>query len=185
MNYYYLASSLPPVTMDEAPSLSLADFLELCEDHVTEMDLHALRAALDDSTACNHPAVLTWREKNTQLRNMVAKARAHRKKLDPTSFVRAHEDFDTGLEQAVDEAFAINSPLGREKALDACRWSLIGEIEGFNEFSSTALVGYALKLRLTERWASLDEETGQHEMNSMVNRPSGDEGIDNSADETS
>ncbi len=183
MNYYYLASSLPPVTMDEEPRMSLSDFVELCDDHLVARDSLALRAVLEDGVACDHPTVSKWREKETQLRNTIAKARAHHRKLDPSPYVREHEDFDTAIELAVDEAFATGSPLGREKALDACRWSLIEEIEGYNAFSAAAVLSYALKLRLAIRWASFDEETGKQEVESMVNRQPGDEGIDTDTDE--
>lgn len=164
--------------MDETPAMALSDFVGLCEDHLLPRDLLALREALDDSLSSRNPAVQAWREKNTQLQNTVAKTRAHRRRLDPSPFVREHEGFDPSIEQAVDEAFVTRSPLERERALDNCRWALIEEIEGVNTFSLPALLGYAWKLRLAERWTALSEEAGQEEIESMVHRQPGDEGTD-------
>jgi hypothetical protein len=48
------------------------------------------------------------------------------------------------------------------------RWNLLDELAGLDEFAGSALLAYREKLRLTERWAAMDETRGGKTVDRMV-----------------
>jgi len=51
--------------------------------------------------------------------------------------------------------------LAREKGLDNLMWDKINELNTFDYFNVSALLGYIAKLKIIDRWLSLDEKTGR------------------------
>ena len=51
--------------------------------------------------------------------------------------------------------------LGREKALDDLAWKKIDELTVFDYFNLDAILGFLAKLKITDRWLKLDEQTGR------------------------
>jgi hypothetical protein len=163
MNYYYLAASLPAVAMGAVPPMDLEAFRNLCSEHLSPRDARALSDLLerDDGPESSHPFVRSWRNRDTRLRNALARLRGQRLQKDAAAFIREAEGFDAQTVSVASEAFAKSDPLQRERAIDAFRWQLIEELAGYNPFAGRAILAYALKLRLAERWAALKEQEGQ------------------------
>ena len=169
MKYYYLAASLPMLSMDASPPISLDTFRALCAEHLSAHDYRALEALLAGA-ADPHAFVGDWNRVETALRNACVRERAGRLKRDPVPFLRREADLDTAMARHVAAAFARRTPLEREHALDRLRWDLAEELAGFDPFSSRALLAYALQLRLAERWARMDPGAGDKTLESLVNR---------------
>ncbi len=162
MSYYYLISSLPSISLDAKPALSMEAFRSSCADHLSERDAEALNSVLDiDSKPINHNFVKMWMARETQLRNASARLRAAKHQKDAVDFIREHPGFDVGIEDSVEEAFNHPSPLERERALDKIRWSTMNELAGTDPFSVNAVLAYAVQLSLAERWAAMDQDQGQ------------------------
>ncbi len=167
MSYYFLAASLPRLVMDESPVMTPDVLRTACLTTLSPGDFQALGDALDGHRG-THPFLRDWSARETQLRNAVARRRATRRHLDPSSWLRDHEGFDVSIEQQVDAAFQLSDPLQREQALDRLRWRLIEELQQTDAFSSRAILGYALKLKLALRWGNLDEAGGRERMDAVL-----------------
>src|SRR5690606_5997053 len=74
MSYYYLAASLPMLSLDGEPPISLEDFLNRCDEHLSKKDRTALDALFSKhDTASRHTFVRAWRDRETQLRNAIVR----------------------------------------------------------------------------------------------------------------
>ena len=180
MSYYYLISSLPGISIDAKPAINLADFRASCADQLSPGDQQALEVILEPPAlpeAQSHPFVAQWHARETQLRNASARLRAAKRQIDAGEYIRTHTGFDVGLEESVDDAFAQATPLAREQALDRVRWRVLDELTGSDPFSAAAVFAYGVKLRISERWASLDAETGQAKIGAALAN-SEDEAVD-------
>jgi len=65
-----------------------------------------------------------------------------------------------GVIFAAERAMGLDDPLERELLLDSLRWTLLEELAAFPPFGFQAVLAYALKLRLAEKWAAMDEAEG-------------------------
>lgn len=148
MSYYYLAASLPMLSLDGEPPISLEDFLNRCDEHLSKKDRTALDALFSKhDTASRHTFVRAWRDRETQLRNAIVRVRAQRQSLDPASFLHHQDGFDSSVEKAVADAFSRANPLERERALDRVRWATAEELSGFDPFTGSAILAYALEIK--------------------------------------
>jgi len=169
MSYYFLISSLPGISLEAKPSLSLSDFRTACTTQLSEADAAALECLLDGGIETeNHSFVKSWTARDTQLRNASARLRAAKQSRDAADFVRPHTGFDVGIETMVEEAYNNSNPLERERELDRIRWRVLDELAGADPFSTNALLAYAVKLRIAERWASMDEKKGQNKIENAI-----------------
>ncbi len=169
MSYYYLVSSLPNISLDAKPPLNLEEFCSSCADHLSECDTNALNCVLDiDGAPTDHPFVKMWMARETQLRNAAARLRAAKQNRDAVDFLREHTGFDVGIENCVEEAFNHSNPLERERALDKTRWTALDELAGTDPFSINAVLAYAVKLTLAERWATMDQDQGQTKIEAAI-----------------
>jgi len=171
MSYYYLVSSLPGISLNAAPSMGLPAFLSLCKDHLSDRDFQALTTALAPeatNTGSDHPFIKAWSARETQLRNAAARLRAVRRQEDAGTFIRDHIGFDVCLEEGVEEAFNLPTPLVREQALDRIRWQILDDIVGVDLFCAKAVLAYGVKLQLSERWAGMDSERGMTRIKSAI-----------------
>jgi len=167
--YYYLVASLPRVTLDEAPPMDAEAFLTACESMLTPDDLADLRRALEgDAAGAEHPFLRQWAERETQLRNEVARARAAARRVDAAPHQRATDAFDVATVEVATHAAETRDPLERERLLDRHRWQTIDDLVGPSSFEADAVFGFALKLRMSERWAAMSEERGREKVRQCV-----------------
>jgi hypothetical protein len=164
MSYYYLLSSLPCISLESKPPISLDAFRASCADQLSAGDQRALEGILEKDLASvehAHPFVAEWNARETQLRNASARLRAAKRQTDAGPFVRAHTGFDVAIEERVEDAFSQATPLAREQALDQIRWNVLDELVGPEPFSAAAVLAYGVKLQMTERWAAMDSTLGR------------------------
>lgn len=161
MNYFYFAASLPSFVLGDTPPFSAAEFRARCAEHLSPADLRAIDEL---ESPLHEPAtnafVAQCRESEIELRNALARLRAAHRHEDPGRHLRHQADVDMRVEHAASDAFSKGSPVERELALDRFRWRRIDELAGLDAFAGTAILAYALKLTLAQRWSSLDEEAG-------------------------
>ncbi len=171
MNYYYLIASLPNITIKDAPPLSFDDFMSLCSQHVSPSDLNAINQLLSmPAKKTRNKFINNWQDSEIQLRNSIAKNRATRLGLDAVPYLRTHEGLDSSIDKVVSDAFAKANPSERELAIDKFRWSKAEELGGFDPFTPQALLVYALKLLLAQRWSKMNKENGENNADNVINR---------------
>lgn len=161
MNYYFLAASLPSVSMGTEPHLTVPAFLALCREHLAPGDFEALERVLGNgSEEAGTAFERKWHNADVELRNAVAIERAVRTGADSSQFLREHSGLSVYIRKAVSDAMARKNPREREMALDRLRWSVVEEMQGFDPFSPSAILAYGLKLKIASRWAAMDSAAG-------------------------
>ena len=58
--------------------------------------------------------------------------------------------------------------VSREKGLDELMWKKIDELNTFDYFNISALLGYIAKLKIVDRWLKLNEATGREMFRKLV-----------------
>ena len=102
-----------------------------------------------------------WLARETEIRNTIVRLRAAKVRVDAEPFLRPCRELDLYTEKAVAEAMSKLQPLERELDLDRLRWSLLEDLLRFDPFGLPAVIAYALKLKLVERWSALTVEKGR------------------------
>ena len=120
-----------------------------------------------------HPFVRAWRDKDTILRNAVAKARSRAAGTDAAQWLRPAQGDDAQIERLVEDAFQQPDPLRRERALDRARWAMVEELQGFDPMHVNVALAYAVKLALALRWAKLDAGRGREVFDGLTRLPDG------------
>lgn len=170
MNYYYLIAALPGLALEAEPPFSTDHFEELGRTHLTPSDgaiLEALLHPRPDRTA-DHPFCAAWRDRETLLRNAIARIRANRRGVDPTPYERPVAGIDLALEKNVAEAFTRSHPAERDLDLDRIRWRTAEELAGFDPFALDAFLAYAIKFGLVTRRHQLTEQRGRERVERIL-----------------
>jgi hypothetical protein len=160
MSIYYLISSLPLLSLDQRPRITVAAFVEACRAQLRPEDAEAAEALIHH-TPSPHPFVAAWRDKDALLRNAIARARADRANIEEERWLRPTEGCDTCLDLLVEEAFQQTDPLNLERELDMARWMIAENLQGYDPMSTHVALGYAIKLTLAWRWANLNADQGR------------------------
>jgi len=176
--YPYLVSSLPALAFGARPPFTADKFIELCEDLIPEDDLKTLRSAVKifpfEGCPPEEGGVLArWRSFDTMLRNELVKIRASRKKTDPAKYLRQ----DGCPESAHTAHIAINayrkpSILESERSLDLERWGELEELAFGHYFDLSALIIYAHKLLILERWDKINNSDNRRLLEDTLAAPS-------------
>ncbi len=165
VKYYYFAASLPMISMDAPPPFPFRVFHDRCRDHLNAADRTAvdLIARGDDTEPVPATPFFLQRRRaaENQILNAVAVRRAAADDNNNLPLRHTYGCFRMDIEQAVEAAFAQTSPLERERLLDSLRWELLEEFGGTDQFANDAVLSYACRLRLSERWAALTRAAGQ------------------------
>lgn len=161
MAYYYLVSSLIPLTLEAPPSCTPEDFLSSCRDMLVSQDAIALEHVFYGRLeAVRHPFVKEWEKREYQIRNALVRARTARMKLEPEPYLRNDTIYDAVTENAVTEAMNKPNPLEKELALDRYRWKTLEELTPITAFDVSAIFSYAIKLKMVIRWNGMTDEKG-------------------------
>jgi len=160
--YYYLVASLPALFLDEESPITPAEFMAVCDQWLDADDARDIHCLMDNhperaQAACIHQ----WRARETEIRNTAAHLRAAKVRVDAEPFLQPCRELDLYTEKAVAEAMNRPQPLERELGLDQLRWSLLDDLSRFDPFGLPAVIAYALKLKLVERWSALTVEKGR------------------------
>lgn len=161
-SYYYLVAGLPTLFLDDEPPITTAEFLAACDRWLAADDARGIHGLMG-----NHPewaeatCMLQWQARETEIRNTIVRLRAAKARVDVEPFLRPCRELDLYTEKAVAEAMSKPQPLERELGLDRLRWSLLDDLSRFDSFGLPAVVAYAMKLKLVERWSALTVEKGR------------------------
>ncbi len=170
MSLYYLISSLPMLRFDAAPSFQPDAFVELCREQLGAADAGAVEA-LVRNTPSEHPFVVAWRNKETILRNAVARHRGRIAGLDPAHWLRPVSGCDAQIESFVEDTFQEGDPLEREKELDEARWAIAEDLQGYDPLDIKVVFAYAIKLVILSRWSALQAEHGRKAFDKLTQIP--------------
>ncbi len=158
----YLLASLPMLSLDRPPAVSVDAFAEACREQLSARDAAAaeLLARGGDPAESDHPFVRAWADREAILRNAVARRRLGSRKAAAQPLPA--EACDSGIERSVDNAFEGNQdPMSREKALDRIRWQEAEALQGFDPIAKQAVFAYAIHLGIVSRWRRLSQEAGR------------------------
>ncbi|MGI6495750.1 MAG: DUF2764 family protein [Kiritimatiellia bacterium] len=159
MSLPFLIASLPSLSMDAPPPLSVEAFREACAQALPASQAAVVDALLDGAP-CDSSFVKAWRDVDAQIRNTVARKRAARRGVDAAPFLRPVEGFELTAMRAVEAAFDEPDPLLRERAIDRARLEALDRLQGPQPMTFEALLAYAVRLRIVTRWAACDPVKG-------------------------
>jgi hypothetical protein len=161
-SYYYFVASLPTLFLDEELPIAPAEFLAACDRWLDADDARDIHCLLENRWECVKGACAArWLARETQIRNALVRLRAAKVRVDAEPFLRPCGELSLYVEKAVAAAMGKPLPLERELGLDELRWSLLEDMSRFDPFGLPAVIAYALKLKLVERWSALTAEKGQ------------------------
>lgn len=175
MNYYYLYSFLPTLSLESPPPFSSERFYELCSEHLTPFDYRTLESLNEPIEETSPVAfIAAWRDFEVSLRNALTRIRAGKLKRDASAEIKPTIDYSMETEKAVSEAMARPSPIEREAALDKIRWKKIEDLAGLDPFASQSIFSYALRLKIAEKWERVSVQTGTERAEKIINAGSPD-----------
>jgi hypothetical protein len=128
--------------------------------------------------------VAGWFELNLNIKNILIALTCRKHKLDKTAYIVGDNetarkirtsnarDFDLGdsLEYlpAVLRIAEESNLLLRERKVDQLKWEWLEEVTVYKTFDVENVLVYLLKLEMTERWSTLDEEAGERSFRPLV-----------------
>ena len=157
-NFYpYLISSLPMLHFGARPPFSFTRFLEICRDKISAEDFGLIELAQEGYAYKGaQPTLKKWAVLETGLRNELVKIRASRKHLDPSKYIRDEEYAGVHIAHVAMQAQRSLAILEAERILDQERWRVLDELAVGHYFDLDALIVYALKLFILERWGRIN-----------------------------
>ena len=182
-NYEYLIAGLPVLSSDWSaqPQLSASELIEEIRSLSSDRDnalFDTLLSGYEEESftpefyksMLSHPNAFLREFFRFDLNVRNAKVRYLNDRLgrlpDKDIFLE-----DEGEFEEADEVKGIlygTNLLEREKGLDKLMWDKIGELNTFDYFNVSALLGYIAKLKIVDRWLSLDEQTGREMFRKLV-----------------
>ncbi len=169
MNHWYLVSSLPVLRLGEKPAMGVEAFRSACAGHLSDDEVAAVDAVFEnrEPKAGGTPAAQWWNSE-VQLRDAVVRVRAKNHGVDASPFLKSYDGFSVAIEKQVTDAFARPNPLEQELAFDEARWVLADEIALAEPFGFSGVLAFAIKVRMAELWATMDETVGQEKVEEFV-----------------
>lgn len=169
----YLLASLPMLSFDHPPAVTVEQFIESCRSQLSRADAEAAELLVTggDLSLSGQSFVKSWVDREAILRNAIARKRLATKK---GSFFTEEGPLpavgcDLMIEREVEAAFDGSSdPMQREKALDRIRWRVADELAGYNPLARDVVFAYAIKLAITSRWHALSAETGRERISDAL-----------------
>jgi hypothetical protein len=151
--YTYLISSLPMLRFGQPLPFSYALFLGKCAELIPAEDFKILSNS-EDSTYL--PLVGEINCFEMMLANELVKVRAASRKVNPEKYLRSEEYSGQAIYHIALAAHRNPSPLEAERYLDQERWNYLEEKSFGHYFDLEALIIYAHKLLILERWERID-----------------------------
>ncbi len=168
--YYYTIASLPHLSFNEPPPISIKSFLALCKIELAESDFTILQSAeLFPHKKDKIPLTVLkkWYARERGTRNELARLRAAKLNLDPGIYIRGDGD-DGSCSRLAQEVFGVESPYAAEERLDRTRWKFLEELETGHYFTIEKLVIYSLKLQILQRRSFFNNKKGQEILGTIV-----------------
>lgn len=161
---YYLVSQLPEFVVSDDKSvlpITYEYYYDLCSRFLSKKELGILKGLsleppLEDSKTGSR-LVDEWNHKERSLRLALAQIRALRMKK---KFSAGYESIAPDAVQAARTASGMDSPLAAEQFLNQYRLSVIESMRPTDGFSTDAVFGYGLRLKLATRMKKFNAATG-------------------------
>jgi len=166
--YWYLVSSLPLLRFGEKPPMSVEMFHAAYTGHLSEEDLSVVEAVLENREPLRVGVASSWWNGEVQLRNAVVRVRAKNAGIDSSRFLQLHAGFSVSIGKKVADAWVRPNPLEQEAELDRARWALAEELALTGPFAFPGILAFAVKVRIAERWAELDDEIGRAKVEELI-----------------
>jgi hypothetical protein len=179
--YIYLVSSLPMLQFGMKPPFSFERLLRLCDGLISDENIDILRSvsAIEEYAAATSPPTLPpkadqplaeskWRDFDISLRNELVKIRAARRRIDPNKYLRGGGYPDPSVAHIALHAHRTLSIIEGEEILDRERWRFLDELSVGHYFDIDALIIYAIKLLILERWERINTADGSHMVETTV-----------------
>ena len=160
---YYFLSSLSMLRFSDSAPMSWEDFLSQAKGNVSESDYKTLSSIAEGGTASN-AFLKKWEELNRKLDDAVNERRRKARNRDHQSS-GVFRDFD--IEKVTNAALNAKDPLEAELVLMRFRYDWLEVQKGFEPFSETSLLCYALQLRILLRRDLFNVEAGNEQFRSM------------------
>ena len=161
-SYYYLIASLPMLSADQPMPFSYSTFLEMCQGNVSE-DSYRLLSELTLKSK-DGPLVDEWHSFYSSLMAELGTQRSAR--LGKPYSTEADRDPISAAQ--VSAAMSAQDPLAAERLLLNYEMDTLDSLVGLHDFDDHALFGYALKLKLLERFESFGPEDGKQEFSNIL-----------------
>ena len=169
MAFYYLAASLPALSIEGPVPIGRERFLEACAPELPARALADVVMLLEGrEREASHAWIRAWVNRDTQLRNALARLRSAKADVDEAPYLREHEGFEVFLEKSAAEIMGRPNPLERELALDRLRWKMAESMAAFEPFGLPAIFSYALRLRIALRWSGLTPDRGREAVRKLI-----------------
>jgi len=182
-NYEYIISSLPAISLDwkYGDGASFEGYIDWIKTQLSASDCRKVDELLDGFKDEN--LVESFYEKalgsscrfikeyftfDLNVRNGKAKFlnKAFGRPAEQDTIRIATSEFAEAA--ALDEALSASDLLSRERNMDQLMWNKIGEITIFDYFNLDAVLAFIAKLKIINRWLSLDEEAGKQMFRQLV-----------------
>ncbi len=168
MDHWYLVSSLPTLRIGEKPPMGAEAFRAACIGWLSEDELEIIDAVLENREPTMIGCASAWWNGEVQLRDAVVRVRAKNRNTDAARFLQPYDGFSATIEKMVTDAFTRPDPLEQEMELDRARWTLVDELAVAAPFGFAAILTFAVKVRIAERWAGMDDSIGQENVENLV-----------------
>ena len=167
----YLMASLPMIEMGDVPPLSMEEFRHRCIGVLSEPELAALDAVLDDGECeeCDDEFVRAYKAHEIQMKNVSGRLRAAAWGPDFRFTDKSFPGYDVTFAKMIQDAFAKSNPMEKEQDIDKARFWLVDSLAGVGEGTVKHVYAYAIKLKICERWARLTEAAGDSAVLNVIN----------------
>lgn len=187
-NYEYIISSLPAITLDWkfGEGASFDTYVDWIKSQLSDADRKVVDRLLDgfkDENLNREFYEATLKDTNRFIKEYFTfdlNVRNGKARFLNKAFERPADQDTIRLEAGeftegprLDEALNAPDLLSRERGLDALMWDKILQINIFNYFDLDAILGFIARLRIIDRWFSLDEKTGREMFIRLVNEVRG------------
>jgi hypothetical protein len=170
LKYYYLVASLPSLVIGEPPPFDSASLSARFANVLSKEDVEELQRVVDGRVEDGASGFSKrWTDTETQIRNAIVRIRAAKYTMEPGQSLRSHAGYDMSIEKNVVDAYAKANPLERELALDYFRWGRLDDLTRDDPFGFGAVLAFAVRLKMAERWAGLTEQEGLRRVDEIVN----------------
>ena len=160
-SYYYLISSLPDLRADGEMPITYDEFLNYCQDNVSESTYELLEKLTLSST--KGPLIEEWSRFYGSLTKEINYQRSQ--KLGKNYSNSFEKEYLTG--QVAAAALSAKTPLEAEKILLEFEFENLDTLVGLHVFDDYVLFGYAIKLKLLERQNCFKQEVGKTEFKAL------------------
>lgn len=167
----YLMASLPMIEMGDVPPLSMEEFRHRSIGVLSDSEISALDALLDDGECeeCDDEFVRAYKAHEIQMKNVSGRLRAAAWGPDVRFTDKSFPGYDVTFAKMIQDAFAKSNPMEKEQDIDKARFWLVDSLAGVGEGTVKHVYAYAIKLKICERWARLTEAAGDSAVLNVIN----------------